>query len=65
MLFLASPGQAHGGGAAGSNLDARVVAVSPAAPGVAVRVLSFGDEFEVVARGEAEVLVRRPCDIAA
>ena len=48
-LLLAGPAQAHvGGGAAGSDFDGRVLAVEPALPGVAVRVLSFGDEFEVV-----------------
>jgi hypothetical protein len=48
-LLLAGPAQAHvGGGAAGSDFDGRVLAVDPALPGVAVRVLSFGDEFEVV-----------------
>ena len=58
VLALAAPAQAHvGGAAAGSNYDARVVAVSPAAPEISVRVLSFGDEFEVVTRGGAEVLV--------
>jgi hypothetical protein len=58
LLGPAAPAQAHvGGGAAGSNYDARVLSVSPPAPGVSVRVLSFGDEFEVVARGGAEVLV--------
>lgn len=46
-----------GGTAAGSNYDARVVSVSPAVPQVSIRVLSFGDEFEVLARGGAEVLV--------
>ena len=58
VLALAGPARAHvGGGAAGSNYDARVVAVSPSAPGVSARVLSFGDEFEVVVRGDTEVLV--------
>ncbi|MGY1592924.1 hypothetical protein ACI79D_13165 [Geodermatophilus sp. SYSU D00708] len=48
-LLVAGPAQAHvGGGAAGSDFDARVLAVEPAMPGVEVRALSFGDEFEVV-----------------
>lgn len=57
-LLLAGPAQAHvGGGAAGSDFDARVLAVDPALPGVAVRVLSFGDEFEVVNPTATEVEV--------
>jgi hypothetical protein len=48
-LLVAGPAVAHvGGGAAGSDFDGRVLAVEPEVPGVAVRVLSFGDEFEVV-----------------
>jgi hypothetical protein len=57
-LLLAGPAQAHvGGGAAGSDFDGRVVAVDPALPGVVVRVLSFGDEFEVVNPTATEVEV--------
>ena len=57
-LSVAAPAQAHvGGGAAGSDFDARVLAVDPALPGVAVRVLSFGDEFEVVNPTATEVEV--------
>jgi hypothetical protein len=55
-LLVAGPAQAHvGGGAAGSDFDGRVLAVDPALPGVAVRVLSFGDEFEVVNPTATEV----------
>ncbi|SDO60389.1 hypothetical protein [Geodermatophilus sp. DSM 45219] len=57
-LLLAGPAQAHvGGGAAGSDFDGRLVAVEPALPGVDVRVLSFGDEFEVVNPTATEVQV--------
>ncbi|MGY1682006.1 hypothetical protein [Geodermatophilus sp. SYSU D01176] len=57
-LLLAAPAHAHvGGGAAGSDFDGRVLAVDPALPGVAVRVLSFGDEFEVVNPTATEVEV--------
>ncbi|WNV76694.1 hypothetical protein [Geodermatophilus sp. DSM 44513] len=49
VVLPAGPARAHvGGGAAGSDFAARVLAVEPALPGVAVRVLSFGDELEVV-----------------
>ncbi|SNS32481.1 hypothetical protein SAMN06893096_103223 [Geodermatophilus pulveris] len=49
VVLLAAPARAHvGGGAAGSDFDARVLAVEPALPGVAVRVLSFGDELELL-----------------
>ena len=58
ILALAGPALAHaGGGAAGSNYDARVLSVWPSAPGVSVRVLSFGDEFELVTSGDTEVEV--------
>ena len=57
-LLVAGPAQAHvGGGAAGSDFDGRVLAVDPALPGVAVRVLAFGDEFEVVNPTGTEVEV--------
>jgi hypothetical protein len=57
-LLLAGPAQAHvGGGAAGSDFAGRVLAVDPALPRVAVRVLSFGDEFEVVNPTATEVAV--------
>ncbi len=57
-LLLAGPAQAHvGGGAAGSDYDGRVLSVDPALPDVAVRVLSFGDEFEVVNPTATEVEV--------
>ncbi len=57
-LALAGPVQAHvGGGAAGSDFDARITSVRPAVDGVTARVLSFGDEFEVVNRTDADVLV--------
>jgi len=57
-LALAAPAQAHvGGGAAGSDYDARIVSVEPAVPGVTVRILQFGDELELVNHGDAEVLV--------
>ncbi|MGY1602456.1 hypothetical protein [Geodermatophilus sp. SYSU D00815] len=57
-LLVAGPAQAHvGGGAAGSDYDGRVLAVTPPMPGVDVRVLSFGDEFELVNGTNAEVLV--------
>jgi len=55
---VAGPATAHvGGGAAGSDFDGRVLAVTPAMPGVGVRVLQFGDEFELVNRSNTEVLV--------
>ena len=57
-LALAGPAAAHvGGGAAGSDFDGRVTSVQPALPGVSVRVLSFGDEFEVVNTTGTEVTV--------
>ena len=57
-LSLAGPASAHvGGGAAGSDYDGRVTAVSPAVPGLAVRVLQFGDELELVNDTGREVSV--------
>jgi len=57
-LLVAGPAQAHvGGGAAGSDFDGRVLAVTPEMPGVSVRVLQFGDEFELVNTSNTEVLV--------
>jgi len=57
-LALAGPAAAHvGGGAAGSDFDARVLAVTPEVPGVSVRVLQFGDEVELVNETGREVLV--------
>jgi hypothetical protein len=58
VLLLAGPAQAHvGGGVAGSDFDGRVLAVTPAMPGVSVRILQFGDELELVNRSNTEVLV--------
>jgi hypothetical protein len=58
VLALAGPARAHvGGGAAGSDFDARILGVSPAVPGISVRVLQFGDELEVVNDSDADVLV--------
>lgn len=59
MLVLgAPPASAHiGGGAAGSNFDGRVTAITPPAPGLSVRVLQFGDEVELVNGTCQEVLV--------
>jgi hypothetical protein len=57
-LLVAGPAQAHvGGGRAGSDFDARVLAVTPSVPGVSVRVLSFGDDVELVNASSTEVLV--------
>ena len=48
-LAVAGPATAHvGGGAAGSDFDGELRAVSPELPGVTVRLLQFGDELEVV-----------------
>ena len=58
LLALAGPASAHVvGEAAGSNFDGRVTSVSPALPGVTVRILQFGDELELVNDSGAEVLV--------
>lgn len=49
VLSLAGPAVAHvGGDVAGSDFDGRITSVSPEVPGVTVRILQFGDEFEVV-----------------
>jgi hypothetical protein len=58
VLLVAGPAQAHvGGGTAGSDFDGRVLAVTPAIPGVSVRVLQFGDEFELANASSTEVTV--------
>ncbi|WP_138758358.1 hypothetical protein [Modestobacter altitudinis] len=47
-LAVAGPASAHvGGGTAGSDFDGRLRGVSPALPGVSVRLLDFGDQLEV------------------
>ncbi|SNR72478.1 hypothetical protein [Blastococcus mobilis] len=57
-VAVSGPAAAHvGGEAAGSDFDARVVAVTPQVPGLDVRVLQFGDELELVNRTGAEVVV--------
>jgi hypothetical protein len=57
-LAVAGPAAAHvGGGAAGSDYDGRVLAMSPEVAGLTVRVLQFGDELELVNETDAEVLV--------
>ena len=57
-LAVASPASAHvGGGAAGSDYDARIVSVTPEVPGVTVRILQFGDEFELVNETSTDVVV--------
>ena len=49
VLAVAGPASAHvGGGRAGSDFDGVLRSVSPALPGVTVRVLDFGDQLEVV-----------------
>ncbi|WP_051684003.1 hypothetical protein [Blastococcus sp. URHD0036] len=58
VLALAGPAGAHvGGDVAGSDFDGRVTSVTPEVPGVTVRVLQFGDEFEVVNTTGTEVAV--------
>ncbi|SFF54263.1 hypothetical protein [Blastococcus tunisiensis] len=57
-LTAAGPAAAHvGGDAAGSDFDARVLAVTPDVPGISVRVLQFGDQLELVNETGTEVLV--------
>jgi hypothetical protein len=57
-VTMAGPAAAHvGGEAAGSDFDGRVLAVTPAVPGLSVRVLQFGDEVELVNDSSTEVVV--------
>ncbi|MGY1814401.1 hypothetical protein [Blastococcus sp. SYSU D00820] len=57
-LAVAGPASAHvGGEVAGSDFDGRVLSVTPEVPGVGVRVLQFGDEFEVVNTTDVDVEV--------
>ncbi len=57
-LAVAGPAAAHvGGEQAGSDFDARILAVTPDVPGLTVRVLQFGDEFELVNATPTEVVV--------
>jgi hypothetical protein len=57
-LAVAGPAAAHvGGGAAGSDYDARVLGMTPEVPGLTVRVLQFGDELELVNETGSEVVV--------
>jgi hypothetical protein len=57
-LAVAGPAAAHvGGEEAGSDFDGRILSVSPEVPGITVRVLQFGDEFELVNETSTEVLV--------
>ena len=58
VLAVAGPASAHvGGGTAGSDFDGRVTSVSPAMPGVTVRVLNFGDDLELINHSAAAVTV--------
>ena len=58
VLTVAGPAAAHvGGEAAGSDYDARILSVTPEVPGVTVRILQFGDEFELVNTSAEEVVV--------
>ena len=58
VLAVAGPAAAHvGGEQAGSDFDARVLATTPAVPGLTVRVLQFGDELELVNETGTDVLV--------
>lgn len=57
-VLVAGPAAAHvGGEAAGSDFDGRVLSVTPELPGVAVRVLQYGDEVELVNDTDTEVAV--------
>lgn len=58
VLAVAGPASAHvGGEAAGSDFDGRIVSVTPEVPGVSVRILQFGDEFELVNETSTDVVV--------
>jgi hypothetical protein len=58
LLALAGPAQAHvGGEEAGSDFDARILAVTPEVPGLTVRVLSFGDQLELINETSTDVVV--------
>ena len=58
VLAVGGPASAHvGGGAAGSDFDGRVLSVSPEVPGLAVRILQFGVELELVNGTDREVVV--------
>jgi hypothetical protein len=57
-LAVAGPASAHvGGAAAGSDFDGALRSVTPALPGVTVRVLDFGDQLEVVNPTDTELAV--------
>jgi hypothetical protein len=57
-LAVAGPAAAHvGGEVAGSDFDGRVLAVTPAVPGLSVRVLQFGDSLELINDSASEVVV--------
>jgi hypothetical protein len=57
-VALGGPASAHvGGDVAGSDFDGRVVSVTPEIPGVHVRILQFGDEFELVNGTGTEITV--------
>jgi hypothetical protein len=58
MLALAGPASAHvGGEEAGSDFDGRITSMSPDVPGLTVRILQFGDEFELVNETSTDVVV--------
>ena len=57
-LAVAGPASAHvGGEEAGSDFDGRITSVSPEVPGLTVRILQFGDEFELVNETSTDVVV--------